>query len=128
MRLFLVFALLTTATFAHAEYLDSSDIYMIDGDTAKVAGQKFRLTGFDTPETYRPKCDFESALGDRATQRARQLVRDAGTVNLVVLPGKDKYGRGLAQLYIHGTNIGDILISHGLARPYSGGRRQSWCQ
>lgn len=128
MKTLSLLALLTTVTFSHAEYFDSSDIYMIDGDTAKAAGQKFRLTGFDSPETYRPKCDFERALGEQATRRARQLVRDAGRVNLVVSPGKDKYGRGLAQLYVQGQNIGDILIAQRLARPYSGGRRQSWCQ
>lgn len=124
---FLVFFLVSTAT-AQAAPLSSRDIYLIDGDTADVGNDRFRLVGYDTPETYKPRCQYEKALGDEATRRARQLVRDAGTVDFIVLPGRDKYGRGLARIFLHGHDLGNILISEGLARPYSGGRRQSWCR
>ncbi|OBY26820.1 hypothetical protein A9D60_17370 [Leisingera sp. JC1] len=102
-------------------------MYLIDGDTADVGNDRFRLVGYDTPETYKPRCRYEKALGDEATRRARQLVREAGTVEFIVLPGRDKYGRGLARIFLHGHDLGSILISEGLARPYRGGRRQSWC-
>ncbi len=111
-----------------AEPVASTDIYMVDGDTADVGDDRYRLVGYDTPETYKPKCDFEKALGTEATRRARQLVQEAGTVDFVILPGRDKYGRGLARVFLHGEDLGSILIAEGLARPYAGGRRKSWCK
>lgn len=52
---------------ASAEPFPSREIYMVDGDTAKVAGHNYRLVGYDTPETWRPKCEYERALGQAAT-------------------------------------------------------------
>lgn len=102
-------------------------IYMVDGDTVKVGNQRYRLVGYDTPETWIPRCAFEQALGEAASDRARELVANAGMVDLVILPGRDKYDRGLASIYIRGVDLGDLLIREGLARPYTGGRRGSWC-
>ena len=113
---------------AHAELVYSDLIYMVDGDTAKIGNQRYRLVGFDTPETWTPRCAFEEALGNAASERARELVDAAGIVDLIILPGRDKYNRGLASIYIRGVDLGDILIREGLARPYDGGRRASWCE
>jgi len=39
-----------------------------------------------------------------------------------------KYAGGvLGKLTVNGHDAGQILIEQGLARPYSGGRRQPWC-
>ncbi|MEP3297869.1 MAG: thermonuclease family protein [Pseudoruegeria sp.] len=88
---------------------------------------RVRLVGFDTPETRNAKCTYEKNLGNLATTRARTLVKAAGRVDLLLLPGKDKYGRHLGKVFVRGQNLGEILISEGLARPYSGGRRKGWC-
>ena len=128
MKYLVVASFLFSISPAVAAPVQSSNIFMIDGDTVDIEGERFRLVGYDTPETYKPKCGYERALGAEATQRARQLVREAGLVDLVILPGRDKYDRGLARLYVHGSEIGEILISEGLARPYGGGRRSSWCR
>ena len=85
------------------------------------------LVGFDTPETYDPECDYELALGNAATKRVRDLVASGQLLDLVILPGLDKYDRGLARFYVGGKNLADILTAEGLARAYQGGRRQSWC-
>lgn len=127
MKLISVLFYLVSATSVLAAPVSSQDIYLIDGDTAAVGDDRFRLVGYDTPETCKPKCRYEKALGDEATRRARQLVQSAGTVDFVILPGRDKYGRGLARIFLHGTDLGEILISEGLARPYYGGRRKGWC-
>lgn len=111
----------------HAENIASKHIHMVDGDTAKLNGQSYRLVGFDTPETWKPRCGFEKGLGQAATDRARVVVAKAGWVNFIVMPGKDKYGRGLARILINGKDLGDILIEEGLARKYTKGRRKSWC-
>ena len=120
-------ALAISVPAVHAETVPSKSLYLIDGDTAKYNGQTYRLVGYDTPETWMPKCDFEQALGEMATQRARELVRDAGAVNFTILPGKDVYNRGLARIAITGNDLGDILISEGLARRYVSGKRKGWC-
>ena len=83
--------------------------------------------GLDTPETYRAQCDYELALGRAATARLVELVGSGSHLDLAVLPGRDKYGRGLARLFAGGRNIAEILTSEGLARAYEGGRRLSWC-
>lgn len=127
MRFLLAVLFLVSAVPVQAELLRSRDIYLIDGDTADVGGDRFRLVGYDTPETYKPRCSYEKALGEEATRRARQLVRNAGAVDFIILPGRDKYGRGLARIFLHGKDLGEILISEGLARPYHRGRRKSWC-
>ncbi|WP_157844017.1 thermonuclease family protein [Epibacterium ulvae] len=100
---------------------------MIDGDTIDVEGQRYRLVGFDTPETWKPKCNFELQLGKQATARLRTLVTSGQILEINILPGKDKYGRGLAKLLVGGADVGDILRDEGLARSYTGGKRQEWC-
>ena len=112
---------------ARAETILADAIRVIDGDTIDVAGDRFRLVGFDTPETYGPKCDYERALGQEATARLRSLLDVVQRAELVVLPGRDRYGRGLARLLVAKRDVGDILISEGLARAYQGGRREGWC-
>ena len=113
---------------AAAELVSASLIYVIDGDTIDAKGDRFRLVGFDTPETYRPQCDYELALGRAATSRLRNLLEDAQRVDLVVLPGRDRYDRGLARLIVQQVDVADTLVSEGLARRYNGGKRSGWCQ
>ena len=38
------------------------------------------------------------------------------SVDLVILPGRDKYNRGLARLYVGRPDAAEILVSEGLAR------------
>ena len=109
-----------------AEQISARSIYVIDGDTIDINGARYRLVGFDTPETYRPQCDYEKALGNQATARLKQLTSGIATIDLVVQPGRDKYGRGLARLFVNSHDVGTILIQEGSARAYSGGRRSSW--
>lgn len=110
-----------------AETIRSDAIYMVDGDTAEIDGVRYRLIGYDTPETYQAQCDFEMAWGNQASARARELIASAGAVDLFVQPGKDRYGRGLARIFISGRDLGDILIAENLARAYDGGQRAGWC-
>lgn len=103
--------------------------YVYDGDTVEMfcGGQKLtaRLVGFDTPETKEPKCPEELALGKRATERLRVLVK-SGPVQIYRL-GHDKYGRDLVTLTIAGRDVADTLIAEGLAHAYHHGSRSGWC-
>jgi endonuclease YncB( thermonuclease family) len=90
--------------------------------------KRYRLVGFDTPETFQAGCDAELALGERAKDRLRELVA-TGPVRLAVDEGhSDRWGRGLATLTVGGRDVGTTLIREGLAVAYSGkGRRIDWC-
>ena len=103
--------------------------YVYDGDTVEIrcGGEKrtARLVGFDTPETKQPRCAAEAALGKRATERLRELVK-SGPVAIFV-QGHDKYGRDLVVLTVAGRDVGDVLVAEGLAHDYHGGARGGWC-
>jgi micrococcal nuclease len=100
---------------------------VVDGDTLWINGQKIRIADIDAPEISTPKCSSELALGNRATERLIELV-NAGPFQLQAWPGRDtdRYGRKLRVLARNGHSLGDILVSEGLARTWSG-RREPWC-
>jgi endonuclease YncB( thermonuclease family) len=100
---------------------------VVDGDTIKAPyGVTYRLLGFDAPETHFAKCDAERELGLAAKERLEELL-ETSEVKVIESGKRDKYGRTLAQVTANGRDVGDILISEGLARPYHGERRTSWC-
>ena len=113
--------------------LPRSNLYVIDGDSVRVLDENVRLMGFDTPETFQPKCASERALGKRATIHLEHLIENAGSASIVYERKRDgslrrdKYRRLLGTLYIDGVDVADLQINAGLARPYDGGKRRSWC-
>lgn len=100
---------------------------VVDGDTIWLRGQKIRIADIDTPEVGEPKCSSELALGNRATDRMLELINE-GPFEIEAWPGRDadRYGRKLRVLFRDGRSLGDILVSEGLARTWSG-RREPWC-
>src|SRR5262249_3940090 len=74
----LTFVLLFVSSIANASPLSPGQVVVVDGDTVRIAGETFRLVGFDAPETYRARCPSERELGNRATFRLRQLVAGGG--------------------------------------------------
>ena len=108
---------------------------VIDGDTIVVRARiwlgqevetRVRLTGADAPELD-GGCEVERRLA----RRARDFVRDKAAGGQVVLShiAYGKYaGRVLARVRIPGgEDFSEALIKAGLARPYGGGRRRTWC-
>lgn len=85
-----------------------------------------RLRGIDAPE-MRATCPLEAQKGRAARERLRELL-DYGHRMQLRNVGREKYGRLLADLEIDGRDVGERLIAEGLARPYHGGTRQSWCR
>jgi micrococcal nuclease len=100
---------------------------VVDGDTIWLGGQKIRVADIDTPEVSEPKCSSELDLGNHATDRMLELI-NYGPFELRAWPGRDtdRYGRKLRVLIRDGRSLGDILVSEGLARTWSG-RREPWC-
>ncbi|TAV82405.1 thermonuclease family protein [Rhizobium ruizarguesonis] len=100
---------------------------VVDGDTLWNNDVKIRIADIDTPEISQPHCAAEKALGERATVRLMDLV-NAGSFDILAWKNRDKdrNGRKLRVLVRDGRSIGDILVSEGLARTWTG-KREPWC-
>ena len=111
----------------HLCYVGLQRNCVIDGDTIRYGGDKVRLAGIDTPEIFSPKCEYEKTLGERAKLRLLELL-NSGSVDVVRAGqrNKDRYGRLLRIVEVDGRSVGDVLVSEGLARRWSG-RRFPWC-
>ncbi len=102
----------------------------IDGDTVIVNGAHIRVANIDAPETHHAKCEAERRLGLIATRRMDQLLK-AGRLRITIGDPKtgrktDRYGRTLATISVNGVDIGETLVTEGLARPWEG-KRKPWC-
>ncbi len=82
-----IVVLALSAGLSVADPINPADVYVIDGDTIRVAGRTVRLVGFDAPELgRRAHCGLERMLAARATSRLRQLVRTGGDLDLKLIP------------------------------------------
>jgi len=107
-----------------------------DGDTIKfnipgtptIIGREVlvRLRGIDTPELRKSKCAAEKRRAQEAQERVHGLLSGAGTINLH-RPARGKYFRILADVEFDGRDLATLLLAEKLGVPYSGGRRQDWC-
>ncbi len=108
---------------------------VIDGDTIEARvhvwmGQELvtrvRLKNIDAPE-IKGACGHERDMALASRDRLAALIAAPDIMLVDVRP--DKYfGRVVARvLTMDGTDAGARLLSDGLARPYGGGRRDSWC-
>ncbi len=112
---------------AGTRHVATGGVVVIDGDTLAIGDERYRLLGFDTPETFNAQCDDELALGQKATRRLKALIGQGDTLVLEVSLKRDRYQRKLARALIADQDVADIMISEGLARAYGGGKRQPWC-
>jgi len=99
---------------------------VVDGDTVDHGYWRWRLAGYDAPETRGSKCAEERALGKRAATRLRSLVA-AGGITLRYVSSRDPYRRRLGILEARGKDVATTLIAEGLARPNHGEKRGGWC-
>lgn len=81
--------------------------YAVDGDTIRVGGERIRLRGIDTPELSEPE-------GLAAKQRLEELLR-SGPME-IILHGRDVYDRLIADVFINGQNVAEILKSEGFIK------------
>ena len=80
--------------------------------------------GIDTPE-IRGECQEEKDLAIRARDFVRATVGAQVQLTNVRL---GKYaGRVIADVWVNGRKLSDLLIAENLGRPYRGGRRRGWC-
>lgn len=112
---------------------------VIDGDTVEIAvgflpaplppKLSIRVLGVDTPEKApRAKCDAEADKAKIASAFTKEAVALATEID-VQIKTWDKYGgRVLGDVYLDGHSLAEMLIEAGLARPYKGEAKSSWCE
>jgi endonuclease YncB( thermonuclease family) len=140
MKLFAALSLLLLSPMpSHAaQGIACASLIVIDGDTIKCDGQNMRLlgggvpfkSGVDAPEMgSRAKCEAERLLALKAKERLKQLLFSG--VPLIEDSGaRDKTSsrRPLINIYLaNGREVGKVLMSEGLARPWSPKQRIDWC-
>jgi endonuclease YncB( thermonuclease family) len=111
---------------------------VIDGDTVEIAvgflpdplppKLSIRVLGIDTPEKApRAQCEAEAKKAAEASAFTKSAVAMAQSVEIQIEKW-DKYGgRVLGHVLLDGHSLSDMLIEAGLARPYKGEAKTSWC-
>jgi endonuclease YncB( thermonuclease family) len=108
----------------------------VDGDTIKCDGVNMRdmgpgapfVSGYDTPELTRPKCQQELELGRAAKARMQELLDQPG-VRVVDSGKRDRYGRPLVWVRLgSGRTAGEVLIREGLAVRWTPDYEARWCE
>lgn len=88
-----------------------------------------RVIGIDTPEKApRAKCKKEAELGEKATKMTKLLLSSAQDIGFSEIKWDKFGGRIDAKVSVDRVDLGESLISAGLARPYHGEKKQSWCK
>lgn len=108
---------------------------VIDGDTIEVVAAiwpglatraRVRLARIDAPELTSP-CDAARAKALEARSVVENAVRGVA-LRLVHIRPEHAYGRILADVQLaDGSDLGDLLLSIGLAKPYASKVRCDWC-
>lgn len=102
----------------------ASSMRVLDGDTIELAGERVRILNIDTAE-LEARCPAELVLAQQARARLTDLLDD-GPLDIRRIARRDRYGRTLATISVNGRDVGEVLISEGLARRWDG-RRHPWC-
>lgn len=137
MRLILLVACITWSLVAEA--LPQRELQVIDGDTVKFqvnflppelgSQLSLRINGIDTPEKgHRAQCIEESVRAISAASFLTDAINSASTYEIKML-GWDKFGgRVVGDLFLDGRNVAEMLLNVGLAKPYDGKKKPSWCE
>lgn len=139
---FLLLFILSVTAFAGSSLNVRNLISVYDGDTFKVdlhcPGNKnktikylicknirIRPTGFDTPE-MRGVSDAEKQKAKKAQQYLETLLKNASKIRLKNVARDSVYFRIVADVYVDGFPLSDIMIGSGHALPYDGKTRPRW--
>ncbi len=111
--------------------------YIFDGDTFSAGVMldadveitvRVRLINVDTPE-MNGKCKAEKIMAQSARDLLATLMPRGTVVELENIKDDKYLGRINANVILpDGRDVGRVMIDSGLARPYSGGKRKSWCE
>ncbi|MCH8882818.1 MAG: thermonuclease family protein [SAR324 cluster bacterium] len=97
------------------------DVHPLLGQAVNV-----RIRGIETPRLEGP-CDAEKTGGERVKEYLNNLLARAERIDLVTA-SRGTYFRIVADVKADGMDVGEHLISRGMARPYNeDGVRSNWC-
>lgn len=83
-----------------------------------------RIYGIDTPEKRDSNAEIKEMA--RSAQRlVENLCKRASSLELKSIR-RDKYFRILADVYVDGKSVADLLIKNNLAKAYDGGTKNVW--
>lgn len=117
---------------------DAQILKVSDGDTIVIAAPylpeplkpqlSVRVFGVDTPEKgHRAQCPKEAEMAEKASAHTKKMI-ETGKKFQVTLYGWDKFGgRVLGDILVDGKSVRESLIATGMARPYFGEAKKSWC-
>ena len=125
----IMFAAVALAVPARVDYIVDGDTFAgvvtLDGDIDITV--RVRILDIDTPEIH-SDCEFEREMAARARSRLGELIPVGSVVELDNIKDDKYLGRIDATVTdASGRNIGDVMVTEGLARRYNGGRRRPWC-
>ncbi len=115
----LLAAVLSAPDAAVAKAAVSGPVRVIDGDTLDIGGTRVRLFGIDAPEadqTCRTEQGQVWACGAWVTDQVR--TRFGGRQAVCEPITTDRYGRVVARCSVRGEDVGQSLVSDGLAFAY----------
>jgi len=97
-------------------------VNVVDGDTIEVERgingddtDTVRLLGIDTPETHHPTKPVE-CFGPEAASFTDEHLAGRSVQLEADIEGRDRYGRRLAYVVVHGERFNDELLRRGYAR------------
>jgi micrococcal nuclease len=99
---------------------------VVDGDTFYIDSEKVRIASIDAPETHPSRCAEEARLGNAATEQLHTLLNSGAVTMTGIDRDRDGYGRLLRNVAVDGQDVGEAMISAGVARAYGSGRKP-WC-
>lgn len=103
----------------------SRDTCLVDGDTGRDSGRKWRLISVDAPEIAEPECENERKLAIAARNRLQELL--SGSYRIRPNGRDDPNGRQLVDILLeNGQDVGRILMDEGLAQRWPN-HGNIWC-
>jgi micrococcal nuclease len=96
------------------------------GDSFYLGGKTVRIAGIEAPQLYGTACPKEAALGRTSSSKLQSLL-NSGQLGLAkVGPDLERYGLLLRNVSVDGKDVGQAMVSAGLARDI-GDLTRSWC-
>ena len=128
--IFMFMSVVANAVPATVDYHFDGDTFsagvMLDTDVEITV--RVRLINIDTPE-INGKCTAEKVMAQSARDLLATIIPRGTVVDLQNIKDDKYLGRINANvILLDGRDVGQIMIDSGLARPYSGGKRQPWCK
>ncbi|MBI80264.1 MAG: thermonuclease family protein [Pseudomonadota bacterium] len=135
---YLVLLIIVVPFIAYTEYgsirIDKL-ISVYDGDTFRadidsyppIIGKniRIRIKDIDAPEIS-AQCEIEKKIAIKARDRTKKLLESAIVVELRNIE-RGNFFRLIADVYIDGINLGNLILNEGLAIEYSSKSKDYWC-